>query len=116
MLDEGGRLLAATDDGVFSYTIKSDAASAGWWTLFAGAVVVGTIGSLITFYYIVAYNAPNVPLVPYKGPEDELFFDQSKYPAANQALIDFRKGIAGFTAYFQPDWVQTGQWPRNIEL
>ena len=46
VLDEGGRLLAATDDGVFSYTIKSDAASAGWWTLFAGAVVVGTIGSL----------------------------------------------------------------------
>jgi hypothetical protein len=54
---------------------------------------IGTLGSLITFYYIFAYNAPNVPLVPYKGPEDELFFDQSKYPAANQALIDFRKGI-----------------------
>ena len=77
---------------------------------------IGTLGSLITFYYIFAYNAPNVPLVPYKGPEDELFFDQSKYPAANQALIDFRKGIAGFISYFQPDWVQTGQWPRNIEL
>ena len=77
---------------------------------------IGTLGSLITFYYIFAYNAPNVPLVPYKGPEDELFFDQSKYPAANQALIDFRKGIAGFVSYFQPDWVQTGQWPRNIEL
>lgn len=77
---------------------------------------IGTLGSLITFYYIFAYNAPNVPLVPYKGPEDELFFDQGKYPGANQALIDFRKGIAGFVSYFQPDWVQTGQWPRNIEL
>ena len=77
---------------------------------------IGTLGSLITFYYIFAYNAPNVPLVPYKGPEDELFFDQSKYPAANQALIDFRKAIEGFIAYLQPDWVQTGQWPRNIEL
>jgi len=77
---------------------------------------IGTIGSLITFYYIFAYNAPNVPLVPYKGPEDELFFDQSKYPAANQALIDFRKDILGFISSFQPDWVQTGQWPRNIEL
>ena len=77
---------------------------------------IGTLGSLITFYYIFAYNAPNVPLVPYKGPEDELFFDQSKYPAANQALIDFRKEIVGFISSFQPDWVQTGQWPRNIEL
>jgi hypothetical protein len=77
---------------------------------------IGTLGSLITFYYIFAYNAPYVPLVPCKGPEDELFFDQSKYPAANQALIDFRKGIESFNSYFQPDWVQTGQWPRNIEL
>jgi hypothetical protein len=50
----------------------------------------GTLGSLVSFYYIFAYNAPYVPLVPHKGPEDELFFDQSKYPAANRALIDFR--------------------------
>jgi hypothetical protein len=77
---------------------------------------IGTLGSLITFYYIFAYNAPYVPLVPYRGPEDEPFFDQSKYSAANQALVDFRKGIASFIAEFQPDWVQTGQWPRNIEL
>jgi hypothetical protein len=76
----------------------------------------GTLGSLISFYYIFAYNAPYVPLVPYKGPTDELFFDQTKYPGANQALIDFRKGIESFIAGFQPDWVQTGQWPRNIEL
>lgn len=76
----------------------------------------GTLGSLVSFYYIFAYNAPYVPLVPYKGAEDELFFDQSKYPAANQALIQFRKAIESFIAYFQPDWAQTGQWPRNIEL
>jgi hypothetical protein len=76
----------------------------------------GTLGSLVSFYYIFAYNAPYVPLVPYKGPGDELFFDQSRYAAANQALIEFRKGIESFIASFQPDWVQTGQWPRNIEL
>ena len=75
---------------------------------------IGTLGSLITFYYIFAYNAPYVPLVPYRGPEDELFFEKNQ--AANQALIDFRKGIESFIADFQPDWVQTGQWPRNIEL
>ena len=77
---------------------------------------IGTLGSLITFYYIFAYNAPYVPLVPYKGPEDELFFDPSKYATANQALVDFRKGIECFIADLQPDWVQIGQWPRNIEL
>jgi hypothetical protein len=77
---------------------------------------IGTLGSLITFYYIFAYNAPYVPLVPYKGPGDELFFDPSKYPAANQALVDFRRRIESFVADLQPDWVQTGQWPRNIEL
>ena len=76
----------------------------------------GTLGGLVSFYYTFAYNAPYVPLVPYKGPEAELFYEQSKYPAANQALIDFRKGIESFIGYFQPDWVQTGQWPRNIEL
>lgn len=76
----------------------------------------GTLGSLVSFYYIFAYNAPYVPLVPYKGPEDELFYDQTKYAAANQALITFRKAIENFIAQFQPDWVQTGQWPRNIEL
>lgn len=65
---------------------------------------------------IFAYNAPYVPLVPYKGPEDELFFDPSKYGAANQALLDFREGIESFIADLQPNWVQTGQWPRNIEL
>jgi len=46
VLDDCGRLLAATDDGLFSYTMKSNAASAAWWTLFAGAVIVGTVGSL----------------------------------------------------------------------
>ena len=46
VLDEHGRLLAATDDGLFSYRIKSDAASAAWWTLFACAVAVGTVGCL----------------------------------------------------------------------
>lgn len=76
----------------------------------------GTLGSLVSFYYIFAYNAPYVPAVPYKGAADELFFDQSKYPGANQALIQFRKAIESFIAYFQPDWVQAGQWPRNIEL
>jgi hypothetical protein len=34
-----------------------------------------------------------MPVVPYKGPTDELFFDQAKHPTANQALIEFRNRI-----------------------
>jgi hypothetical protein len=73
----------------------------------------GTLGKLSTFYYIFAYNAPYVPVIPYKGPEDELFFENA---AANAALIEFRKEIEAFIRWYQPDFVQIGQWPRNIEL
>jgi hypothetical protein len=73
----------------------------------------GTLGQLVTFYDIFAYSAPYVPMIPYKGPDDELFFQN---PIANQALIKFRIQIANIIRTLQPDWVQIGQWPRNIEL
>lgn len=76
----------------------------------------GTLGKLVSFYHIFSYSAPYVPVVPYKGPTDELFFDQAKHPAANQALIGFRNRIQDVIKMLQPDWVQIGQWPRNIEL
>jgi hypothetical protein len=76
----------------------------------------GTLGKLISFYDIFSYTSPYVPVVPYKGSEDELFFDPAKYPAANQALIQFRNTIQDMVTSLQPDWVQIGQWPRNIEL
>ena len=52
-------------------------------------------------------------MVPYKGVSDELFF---KRPKANDALIEFRNQIVAMIRTLQPDWVQIGQWPRNIEL
>ena len=76
----------------------------------------GTLGELITFYDIFSYTAPYVPVVPNKGPEDELFFDPALHPAANQALIEFRRGIEDLIKTLQPDWVQIGQWSRSIEL
>lgn len=76
----------------------------------------GTLGKLVSFYYIFAYNEPYVPAVPYQGPEAELFFDEAQYPAANAALIQFRKEIEALIRWYQPEWVQIGQWPRNIEL
>jgi hypothetical protein len=73
----------------------------------------GTLGSLINFYDIFSYSAPYVPLVPNKGPDDELFYED---PTSNQALIKFRTQIAEVISTLQPEWVQIGQWPRNIEL
>ena len=76
----------------------------------------GTLGGLVGFYDIFSYNAPYVPVVPYRGAEDELFFDQKAYPGANLALVEFRRQIEDIIRTLQPDWVQIGQWPRNIEL
>jgi hypothetical protein len=76
----------------------------------------GTLGKLVAFYGIFAYNAPYEPVVPNKGAEDELFFNQATHPAANAALIAFRKEIESIIRDLQPTWVQIGQWPRNIEL
>jgi hypothetical protein len=52
-------------------------------------------------------------VVPYKGAEDELFFENAD---ANKALVEFRTEIETFIKWYQPDFVQVGQWPRNIEL
>jgi hypothetical protein len=76
----------------------------------------GTLGVLISFYDIFAFSEPYVPVVPYKGVADELFYDQATHPGANQALIAFRNTIQGMIGTLQPDRVQIGQWPRNIEL
>jgi hypothetical protein len=76
----------------------------------------GSLGKLVSFYDIFSFSAPYIPVVPYKGPEDELFFDQAVHPAANQALIQFRNTIQSVIRTLQPDWAQIGQWPRNIEL
>ncbi|HEX2207962.1 MAG TPA: hypothetical protein VHG93_09805 [Longimicrobium sp.] len=76
----------------------------------------GTLGALISFYDIFSFNAPYVPLVPNEGPEAEPFFDDEQYPGANEALVRFRKKVEEVIRTLQPDWVQIGQWPRNIEL
>jgi hypothetical protein len=76
----------------------------------------GTLGAMVTFLYGFSFTTPYVPMIPEKGVEDDLFFDQEAHPTANQALIEFREGIQDIIKTLQPDWVQIGQWPRNIEL
>jgi hypothetical protein len=45
VLDDHGWLLAASDDGLFSYTVNRRDPTGAWWILFAGALSVGTLGS-----------------------------------------------------------------------
>jgi hypothetical protein len=54
-----------------------------------------------------------VPLVPFGGPEAELFFDDE---ASNQALVELRRFVIGFIEKYEPDTPQIYQWERNIEL
>jgi hypothetical protein len=73
----------------------------------------GTIGSMLHFYFIFWASPPYVPLVPIAGLDADLFFDDA---ASNEALIELRRFIVGFTERFEPDTPQIWQWERNIEL
>ncbi len=75
----------------------------------------GTIGEVVTFYDLFAFTAPSSPLIPIRGADSELYFDD-RFPGANQALVAFRKAIEALIADVQPDWVQIGQWPVAIEF
>lgn len=46
VLDDHGMLLAATDDGLFSYTLTGRSPAGTWWVLLAGVLVAGTVASL----------------------------------------------------------------------
>jgi Lipoxygenase len=72
----------------------------------------GPIGQMVHFYFTFHFSPPYVPFVPIAGPETDLYFDDE---VSNQALIDLRRFIVGFTERFQPDTPQIWQWPRNIE-
>ncbi len=99
-----------------STAIPSSASSVNTAALLRYLPNTGTLGKLVSFYYIFAYNEPYVPVVPYQGPDAELFFDDARYPGANAALVQFRREIESLVREYQPQWVQIGQWPRNIEL
>ena len=75
----------------------------------------GTIGEVVTFYDLFAFTAPSSPLIPIRGADSDLYFDD-RYPGANQALVAFRKAIEQLIADVQPDWLQIGQWPAAIEF
>ena len=46
VVDDHGRLLAATDVGLFSYKLTSNPTTGAWWVLFAAALIAGMVGSV----------------------------------------------------------------------
>ena len=76
---------------------------------------IGTIGALMRFYNTFAFTSPAAPLVPDKGPDSDLFYDDH-HAKANASLVKFRKQIEALVREMQPDWVEIGQWPMSIEF
>ena len=72
----------------------------------------GAIGQMVHFYFTFHFSPPYVPFVPISGPGTDLYLDDE---VSNQALIELRRFVVGFTESFQPDTPQIWQWPRNIE-
>ena len=75
----------------------------------------GTIGSMMTFYYIFIFSAPYDPLLPLYGNDTDLYFDDKDDPR-NKALEVFREKIGSFIVdYSDENGPLIHQWPASIE-
>ncbi len=74
----------------------------------------GTIGEMMTFYFIFTYSVPYNPLIPLFGVEQDLYFDPPSDPR-NAALIEFRESIQTFIKNYDPKATMVHQWPASIE-
>ncbi len=75
----------------------------------------GTIGSMMTFYYIFIFSAPYEPLLPLYGNDTDLYFDV-KDDLRNKALEIFREKIGNFIVdYSDENGPLIHQWPASIE-
>jgi Lipoxygenase len=74
----------------------------------------GTIGEMMTFYYIFTYSAPYTPLIPLYGSEEDLYFEPATDPR-NAALIEFRESIEQFIRKYDEGAPLIHQWPVSIE-
>jgi len=74
----------------------------------------GTIGEMMTFYYIFTYSAPYKPLLPLLGNDTSLYFKDPDDPR-NIALIKFRNQVGEFVRKYDPDAPLVHQWPASIE-
>ncbi len=75
----------------------------------------GTIGSMMTFYYIFIFSAPYEPLLPLFGNDTALYFDDKDDPR-NKALEVFREEVGAFiVSYSDKNAALLHQWPASIE-
>ncbi|MFT6336933.1 MAG: hypothetical protein ACI86M_002763 [Saprospiraceae bacterium] len=74
----------------------------------------GTIGEMLTFYYIFIYSAPKDQLMPLLGNDTSLYFEDPKDPR-NLALIEFRNGVDEFLDGYMGGDNLMHQWPASIE-
>jgi len=74
----------------------------------------GTIGEMLTFYYIFIYSAPKDQLLPLLGNDTDLYFENPDDPR-NLALIAFRNGVDGFLDNYMGGDNLKHQWPSSIE-
>ncbi len=75
----------------------------------------GTIGEMMTFYYIFIYSAPKDQLLPLFGNETALYFDGGPTEARNMALIEFREAVEAFIKGYRGGDNLIHQWPSSIE-
>lgn len=74
----------------------------------------GTIGEMMTFYFIFTYSVPYNPLIPLFGVHEDLYFDDPNDPR-NAALIEFRESIKTFIQNYDSEAPMIHQWPASIE-
>ena len=74
----------------------------------------GTIGSMMTFYYIFIFSAPYEPLLPLYGNKTNLYFEDPNDPR-NIALEKFREDIGDFIKEYDKESPLIHQWPASIE-
>lgn len=74
----------------------------------------GTIGEMMTFYYIFTYSAPYKPLLPLLGNDKDLYFKDPDDPR-NVALVKFRHKIGEFIRKYDTNAPLVHQWPASIE-
>lgn len=74
----------------------------------------GTIGEMMTFYYIFIFSAPYEPLLPLFGNDENLYFKNPSDPR-NQALMVFRRRIGEFIKRYDLKAPLIHQWPASIE-
>lgn len=75
----------------------------------------GTIGSMMTFYYIFIFSAPYEPLLPLFGNDTNLYFPEKEDPR-NKALEEFRNEVGEFIVdYSDENSPLIHQWPASIE-